>query len=100
MIPAEGADRIDNPVHFPQGYPVQQAVQFTKIRFDLVIVYAIRIAVSLVEQRQYRSTISQIQLAGCHIGFQCPDIFFHIHTYDHTFPLRYKAQNSMKLNCH
>ena len=45
MIPAEGADRIDNPVHFPQGHPVQQAVQFTKIRFDLVIVYAIRILV-------------------------------------------------------
>ena len=22
------------------------------------------------------------------------------HIYDHSFPLRYKAQNSMKLNCH
>ena len=22
------------------------------------------------------------------------------HVYDHSFPLRFKAQNSMKLNCH
>lgn len=100
MIPAEGADRIDNPVHFPQGHPVQQAVQFTKIRFDLVIVYAIRIAVSLVEQRKDRFAISQLQFAGRNIGFKCLDIFRHVHTYDHTFPLRYKVQNSMKLNCH
>lgn len=26
MIPAEGADGIDNPVHFPQGHTVQSLI--------------------------------------------------------------------------
>ena len=80
MIPAEGADGIDNPVHFPQGHSVQQAVQLTEIRFDLVIVYTVCIAISLIEQRHDRFAISQIQLAGRYIGFKCLDIFRHVNT--------------------
>ena len=80
MIPAEGAYRVDNPVHFPQGHSVQQAVQLTEIRFDLVIVYSVHIAVSLVEQRKDRFAFSQIQFSGFSIGFQRPELFFHVHT--------------------
>ena len=54
MIPAEGADGIDNPVHFPQRHSVQQAVQLTEIRLDLVIVYAVCIVISFIEERQDR----------------------------------------------
>ena len=32
MVPAEGADGIDNPVHFPQGHSVQRLIQFCNAR--------------------------------------------------------------------
>ena len=50
MIPAEGTDRIDNPIHFLHGHSVQQSIQLTEIRFDLFIVYTVQLAVSLLEQ--------------------------------------------------
>lgn len=75
MISAERTDRVDNPVHFSQGHSVQQTIQLSEIRFDLVIVYAVCIAISFIEKRQDRFAVSKIQLAGRHIGFQCPEVF-------------------------
>ena len=80
MIPAERTDRVDNPVHFSQGHSVQQTIQLSEIRFDLSIVYAVHILVSLIQQRKEGFAIPQIQLVGCHIGFKCLDIFCHVHT--------------------
>lgn len=79
--PAESANRIDNPVHFLKRHSVQCLINFRKISFDLVVIHPIDITVCFIEQRQDRFAISKIQLAGCHKGFQRPEIFFHVRNY-------------------
>lgn len=80
MIPAQSADGIDDLAHFRQQHSIQNTVQLMEILFDLVIVYSVHIAVSLVEQRKDRFAFSQIQFSGFSIGFQRPELFFHVHT--------------------
>ena len=52
-------------------------IQFCKISLDLIIIHPVDITVCLIEQRQDRFAIPQIQPAGSHIGFKCLGIFRH-----------------------
>ena len=48
VIPAELADRIDNLIHLPQFHAVHQPVKLSEIFFDLNIIQAVTLTVSLV----------------------------------------------------
>ena len=48
MIPAELADRVDDSIYVPQFHAVHQLVKFIEIIFDLYIIQAVALTVSLV----------------------------------------------------
>ena len=54
MIRAEGADRIDDPIHLPEGHSVHFLIQCVEISFDLVVVIRMIFVVTLIKDAQNR----------------------------------------------
>ena len=52
MIPAEGADRIDNLIDFLQRLAVHEPVEFLKVGFDGCVVHAGGVVIGIVQQVQ------------------------------------------------
>ena len=52
MIPAEGADRIDNLVDLFQGLAVHDFVEPLEVGFDYLVVHAGGVVIGLVQQFQ------------------------------------------------
>ena len=79
MLPAEGADYINDPIYFPKGHPVHLLVQVSKGNFDLIIVQPVAFAVSVVQHIQDRVAVT-IAVVGWIIRHILPQLgcyFFH-----------------------
>ena len=61
MIPAEGTDRVNDPVHLPQGHTIHSLIQCVEICFDFIVVHGIGFAVCLVKKAKDGIRISWIQ---------------------------------------
>ena len=79
MLPAEGADHINDPIHLPEGHSVHPLVQIGKGCFDLSVVQPVAFAVSVVQHIQDRMavTIAIVWWMIRHILPQLSYQFFH-----------------------
>ena len=60
MIPAEGADGVDDPVHLAQLHAVHPLVQFVEVRLDLGTVHGVDFVVGFIEQSQGGRTVAEV----------------------------------------
>ena len=69
MLPAEGADHINDPIHLPEGHTMHLLVQIGKGCFDLSIIQSVAFAVSVVQHIQdgMAVTIAIIGRMICHM---------------------------------
>ena len=58
MLPAEGADHIDDPIYLPEGHPVHLLVQIGKGSLDLSIVQPVTLTISVVQHIQDRVAVA------------------------------------------
>ena len=70
MIPAQSADRIDNPVQFCQRNPIQKTIQFMEILFYLYTAAHLQFFVAFIQERQNRFPISKYQRVGGNMVIQ------------------------------
>jgi len=79
MLPAEGADYINDPIHLPEGHPVHLLVQIGKGSFDLSIIQPVAFAVSIVQHIQDRVAVAVTVVWWMirHILLQLGYQFFH-----------------------
>jgi len=70
MIPAELADRVDDPIHLLQGHAVHLPVEFVEVFLDLFIVVGVVLVVALVEHGQNRLTVAVAGWMLHNVGFQ------------------------------
>ena len=59
MLPAEGAEGIDDPVHVLQGHAVHGLVQVIKICLDLFVVGGAALVVALIQHIQNGITVAK-----------------------------------------
>ena len=74
MVTAEGADRIENSVHFLQLHTVHGPVKFIEICFDLLVVKALQFDIAFIKQRQHRCRSSLLQRMGLDVFIQNSEI--------------------------
>ena len=79
MLPAEGADHINDPIHLTEGHSVHLLVQIDKGIFDLSVVQPVAFAVSVVQHIQDRVAVAVtvVWWMICHILPQLGYQFFH-----------------------
>ena len=70
MVPAEGADGIQNVVHLPQVHAVHVAVKLIEARLDPVIVQAVAFAVGFVQQGKHSVAAAEVRLVGSDVLLQ------------------------------
>ena len=58
MFPAEGADRINDPIHLPEGHTVHLLVQIGKGCLDRSIVQPVTFAVSVIQHIKDRVAVA------------------------------------------
>ena len=79
MISAQFADRVDDLIHLPQGYPVHLLVEFVEVSFNLLVVIGIVFVVAFIEHSQNRLSIPEIRRVLFDIGFQRFKVFFRVY---------------------
>ena len=62
MVPAEGADGIQDAVHLQQVQAVHLAVEFVEVCLDPVIVQAVAFAVGFIQQGKHRVAAAEVRL--------------------------------------
>lgn len=60
VVTAEGADRVDDPVHLAQLHAVHPLVQFVEVRLDLGTVHGVDFVVGFIEQSQGGRTVAEV----------------------------------------
>jgi len=81
MLPAEGADHINDPIHLPEGHIMHLLVQIGKGCFDFSIVQPVAFTVPVVQHIQDRVAVAVTVVWWMirHILPQLKFQFFHKH---------------------
>lgn len=71
VVTAEVADRVDNLIHFPEGFSVHGCVEVIEILPDDLIIESIELCVDIEQhlQQGFRIAILVVRRVGFHIGF-------------------------------
>ena len=80
VIPAEGADRVNDPIHILQLHAVHGLVQGIEVCLDLGILHGIHLGVGFVKKRQDRIATAEVRRIFCQAGFELVEIGFHGNT--------------------
>ena len=70
MIPAQSADRIDNPVQFCQRHSIRKTVRLMEVFFDLSAPASLQFFVAFIQECQNRFAIPQFQRVGGNMFIQ------------------------------
>ena len=81
MIPAEGTDRVNDPIHILQFHAVHGLVQGIEVGLYLPVVHRIHLGVGFVKKGQDRITAAEVWRIVCQAGFELVEIGFHGNTY-------------------
>lgn len=52
MVPAKAADRVQDPVHLPEGHAVHLLIKLVEVLFDSAVVHGVDLGVGFVEHGQ------------------------------------------------
>ena len=71
VVTAEGTDRVDDLVHFPEGFAVHGYVEIIEVLPDDLVIESIELRVDIEQhlQQGFRVAILVVRRVGFHIGF-------------------------------